>query len=141
MKDSTQNLIIQKINELIKSDYFSSVVDNKFTLKIIFTVLNLQEEILRLIQNFDFPHSIPKLMVYVNDRSDFSQEDIITILLLNLIGIDIIILVPTGYNNIENHINHNVFDTHKLTSYKLDLTLNEAQNKKESIFSKIFKQH
>ena len=143
MKDCIQNFIIQKINELIKSDYFCNEIDNKFTLRIIFTVLNLQEEILRLIQNFDFPHAIPKLIVYVNDRSEFSEEDIITILLLNLMGMDIIILVPTGYNNIENHIKRNVFDTHELPSYKLDLQLNETQNKKElkSIFSRIFKQH
>jgi len=141
MKDCTQNLIIQKINELIKSDYFCNDIDNKFTLRIIFTVLNLQEEILRLIQNFDFPHAISKLIVYTNDRSEFSKEDIITLLLLNLIGMDVIILVPTGYNNIENDIKRDVFDTHKLPSYKLDLQLNETDNKKElkSIFSRIFK--
>jgi len=143
MKDCTQDLIIQKINELIKSDYFCNDVDNKFTLKIIFTILNLQDEILRLIQNFDFPHAIPKLIVYANDRSEFSKEDIITLLLLNLIGMDIIILVPTGYNNIENYIKRGVFDIHKLPSYKLDLQLNETDNKKElkSIFSRIFKQN
>lgn len=143
MKDCTQDLIIQKINELIKSDYFCNDIDNKFTLKIIFTVLNLQDEILRLIQNFDFPHAIPKIIVYANDRSEFSKEDIITLLLLNLIGMDVIILVPTGYNNIENNIKRDVFDTHKLPSYKLDLQLNETANKKESksIFSRIFKQN
>jgi len=143
MKDCTQNLIIQKINELIKSDYFCNEIDNKFTLRIIFTVLNLKDELLRLIQNFDFPHAIPKLLVYSNDRAEFSKEDIITLLLLNLIGMDVIILVPTGYNNIENDIKRDVFDTHKLTSYKLDLQLNETDNKKElkSIFSRIFKQN
>lgn len=143
MKDSTQNFIIQKINELIKCDYFCSDIDNKFRLKIIFTVLNLQDEILKLIQNFDFPHAIPKLTIYVNDRSDFSEEDIITILLLNLMGMDIIILVPTGYNNVENHIKQDVFDTHQLPNYKLELPLYESQSKKEpkSIFLKIFKQH
>jgi len=141
MKDCTQNLIIQKINELIKSDYFCNEIDNKFTLRIIFTVLNLKDELLRLIQNFDFPHAIPKLLVYSNDRAEFSKEDIITLLLLNLIGMDVIILVPTGYNNIENDIKREVFDTHKLPSYKLDLQLNETDNKKElkSIFSRIFK--
>lgn len=143
MKDCTQDLIIQKINELIKSDYFCNDIDNKFTLKIIFTILNLQDEILRLIQNFDFPHAIPKIIVYVNDRSEFSKEDIITLLLLNLIGMDIIILVPTGYNNIENDVKREAFDTHRLPSYKLDLQLNETDNKKESksIFSRIFKQN
>ena len=141
MKDCTQNLIIQKINELIKSDYFCNEIDNKFTLRIICTVLNLKDELLRLIQNFDFPHAIPKLLVYSNDRAEFSKEDIITLLLLNLIGMDVIILVPTGYNNIENDIKREVFDTHKLPSYKLDLQLNETDNKKElkSIFSRIFK--
>lgn len=141
MKDCTQDIIIQKINELIKSDYFCNDIDKKFTLKIIFTILNLQDEILKLIQNFDFPHAIPKIIIYLNDRSEFNKEDIITLLLLNLIGMDIIILVPTGYNNIENDIKRDVFDTHKLPSYKLDLQLNETDNKKElkSIFSRIFK--
>ena len=101
----------------------------------------MQDEILRLIQNFDFPHAIPKIIVYANDRSEFSKEDIITLLLLNLIGMDVIILVPTGYNNIENNIKRDVFDTHP--SYKLDLQLNDTNNKKESksIFSRIFKQN
>lgn len=142
MKDFTQDFIIKKINELIKSDYFYNDINTKFILKIIFTVLSLQDDILRLIQNFDFPHAIMKIIFYINDRSEFSEEDIITMAFLNLMGMDIVLIVPTGYNNIENHIKRNVFDIHELPSYKLDLPLNEYGNKKElkSIFSRIFKQ-
>lgn len=141
LKEATQNLIVHKMNELIKCDYFNSKADNRFILKIIFTVLNLQEEIVRLIQNFDFPFNIPKLIIYANDKKDFSEEDVITMVLLNIIGIDLIILTPTGYNNIENHIKSNVFDAHQLPSYKLDLQINETEIKKDikSFFYKIFK--
>ena len=141
LRKNTQSLIIEKINELIKSDYFIETVDNKFKLKVILTALNLSEDIVRLIQNFDFPLTIPKVVIYANDRSEFSEEDIITILLLNLLCMDVIILTPTGYNNIENSIKSYIFDTHNLPSYKVDLPLSTGVIKKEvkSIFSKIFK--
>ncbi len=141
LRKSTQNLIIEKINELIKCDFFINAVDNKFKLKIIFTALNLNENIIKLVQNFDFPFNIPKVVIYANDRTEFSEEDIITILLLNLLCMDVIILTPTGYNNIENSIKAYAFDTHNLPTYKLDLTFKSGAVKKEvkSIFSKIFK--
>ncbi|AAK79378.1 hypothetical protein BJV85_002585 [Clostridium acetobutylicum] len=141
LKESTQNLIIKKINEVIKCGYILNSIDNKFIVRIVAVLLNLNEEILDLIQKFDFPHAIPKVIIYTNDKNDFSEEDIITILFLNLIGLDILILAPTGYSNIENHVENSIFDKHELPSYKFDLNINEIEEKKELkfLFSKIFK--
>ncbi|WP_461205800.1 YceG family protein [Clostridium sp. DL1XJH146] len=139
LKNSLQDFIISKINEVIKSNYFCREVDNKFSLKILMTILNMQDDILNLIQKFDFPHYIPKVIVYVNDKSDFSEEDIITLVLLNIIGIDVLVFAPTNYNNIENHIKQYAFDVHQLEDFKLDLPLNLNKKEPKSFFSKIFK--
>jgi hypothetical protein len=81
----------------------------------------MDKEIIKLLQRFDYPFFVPKVLIYHSDDKAFSIEDYVTIALLNAVGLDIVILSPTGYNNIENGIKGSLFDTHNLEDVKFDL--------------------
>lgn len=143
LKTSLQHFIIYKIEELIGSTIFKFPVDKVFKLKILMTVLNLDNQILNLIERFDYTKQVPKLIIYDNKRDMFSDEDAITIGFLNLIGIDIVIFTPTNYNNIEQKLKEDFFDTHQLPAVEFDLAIpslkNFSMHTKKSLLARIFK--
>lgn len=145
LKTSLQNAIIDKINQLFKLPIFKDSLSVEFRLKILMTVLTMDKSILELIQKFDYPFNIPKIFIYDKDENIFSDEDFIMLAFLNLIGFDIVIFTPTGYNNIEQKIDEKYFDTHKLEDIKFNLELPDLKsirknkNKSNSFWSNLFK--
>ena len=123
LKTSLQHTILEKINYLIKTDMLKKTIDKEFKLKILMTILSLDKGILQLIQQYDYPSKVPKLLIYDNNESIFSDEDSITLCFLNLFGFDITILTPTGYNNIEGKIKEKFYDIHRLEEVNFNLTL------------------
>jgi len=124
LKTSSQNLILSKINEIIGSDdLFNFQITTELKFKILNTIFNIEEKYLNLIQKFDYPFQTPKIVLFHNNKTLFSQEDAIILAFLHLIGFDIVIFTPTGYNNLEKHINDLYFDTHRLADVKYNLQL------------------
>lgn len=123
LKTALQDTIIDKINRLISSDMLKVNMNKEFKIKVIMTLLSLDKSILKLIQRFDYPFKVPKIIIYDNNESMFSDEDSIVLAFLNLIGFDILVLTPTGYNNIEDKIFNKYYDTHKLEEVRFDLEL------------------
>lgn len=143
LKTSLQKLIFDKMNELMTSDNFTKPTDEKFKLRILMTILTLDVKILNLLDVFDFSSDIPKLLIYLNDISQFSDDDAIVLGFLNLIGLDIAIFTPTNYNNIENHFKTGGFDTFQLPAVNLhldipDLSRFSVQNESKGLFSRLF---
>ncbi|EPY2302639.1 YceG family protein [Clostridium sporogenes] len=142
LKTSLQKTIIKKINDIFELPLFKKEVTKEFKLKILMTILNIDKNLIELLQSFDFPFKIPKLIIYSKDENGFSDEDSIIITFLNLIGFDILIITPTGYNNIENQIPNKFYDIHQFEKINLNLelpNLNNINKKKFSFFSKLFK--
>lgn len=124
LKTSSQNLILSKINELIESDnLFNFEITTELKFKILNTILNLEEKYLNLIQTFDYPFQVPKIVIFDNNKNLFSQENAIVLAFLHIVGFDIVTFTPTGYNNLEKYINDSYFDTHKLEDIQYDLQL------------------
>ena len=145
LKTSLQHIIIEKINYLMKTDMLKKAIDKDFKLKILMTILNADKNILQLIQQYDYPSKIPKLLIYDNNESIFSDEDSIMLCFLNLFGFDISILTPTGYNNIEGKIQDKFYDTHRLEEVNFNLPLPDLNDEKKytkekgkNFFSNIF---
>ncbi|KHO33660.1 tellurium resistance protein [Clostridium tetani] len=142
LKTSLQKTIIKKINDMFELPLFKKEVNKEFKLKILMTILNIDKNLIELLQSFDYPFKIPKLIIYSKDENSFSDEDSIIITFLNLIGFDILIITPTGYNNIENQIPRKYYDIHKFEKINLNLELANLDNinkKKFSFLSKLFK--
>lgn len=131
LKTSLQHIIIEKINYLMKTDMLKKTVDKDFKLKILMTILDADKNILQLIQQYDYPSKIPKLLIYDNNESIFSDEDSIMLCFLNLFGFDISILTPTGYNNIEGKIQEKFYDTHRLEGVNFNLPLPAFNDEKK----------
>ncbi|BDR67974.1 hypothetical protein N072000002_20790 [Clostridium tetani] len=142
LKTSLQKTMIKKINDIFELPLFKKEVNKEFKLKILMTILNIDKNLIELLQSFDYPFKIPKLIIYSKDENNFSDEDSIIITFLNLIGFDILIITPTGYNNIENQIPRKYYDIHKFKKINLNLELVNLDNinkKKFSFLSKLFK--
>jgi hypothetical protein len=131
LKTSLQHIILDKINYLMKTDMLKKSIDKEFKLKILMTILSLDKSILQLIQQYDYPSKIPKLLIYDNNESIFSDEDAITLCFLNIFGFDITILTPTGYNNIEGKIGEKFYDIHRLEDVNFNLVLPNLNDEKK----------
>lgn len=123
LKNSLQHFIVNKINELILSKVFKADYDEKFKLKILMTIINMDNELLKLLEKFDFTAEVPKLVIYDNTKENFSEEDIILIAFMNKVGADIIIFTPTNYNNVESLIRDTLFDVHQLPAVAFELQI------------------
>ena len=133
LSDITQNRIIKKIEELFKTNILKQSLNIKDKLFILSTILNLDKKLLEMLQNFDYPSHIPKLIIYDSKETTFSFEDAIIMAFLYINGFDIAVFTPTSYNNFEMHINDNFYDIFKLEDKKFNLTLpdlNKYKSKK-----------
>lgn len=136
----TQNFIISKLNDFIS--IYSQKIDMKEVLKLIGIVINMPNEYVYLIENFDFPYKVPKLVIYIPDRSTFEMSTGLFINFLNLIGLDILIYSPTGSPSIEDYMFDNFLSIITLDEMTIDLNyrkLNEIKTKNtKSFLKKIF---
>ena len=123
LKEPLQHFLMVKINELICSGMFLATVDDKFKLKIIMTILTMDESLIKLVEVFDYTQEIPKVIVYDHNKESFSDIDSILLAYFNLIGLDVAIFTPTNYRTIEQHIRPNLLDIHQLPLVKYDLAL------------------
>jgi hypothetical protein len=144
LRADLQSFLIAKINELLCSSMFVNKVDEKFKLKILMTILTMDDALLKLIEVFDFAQEIPKVVVYDSRKETLSEEDAIILAYFNRIGMDIVIFTPTNYLTIEQHIRPNMFDVHQLPFVKYDLDLplldiiSEASTHKQGILARLF---
>ena len=130
LKTSLQHIILEKISYLMKADMLKKTVDKEFKLKILMTILNLDKNMLQLIQQYDYPSKVPKLLIYDNNENIFSDEDSIVLCFLNLFGFDITIFTPTGYNNVEGRIKEKFYDIHRLEGVNFNLPLPNSNDEK-----------
>jgi len=123
MKGHLQHFLIVKINELLSSGMFQLKVDEKFKLKILMTILTMDDSLIKLIEVFDYPQEIPKVIIYDNEKESFTESDAILLAYFNLIGLDVVIFTPTNYKTIEQQIKPSLLDVHQLPFVKYDLAL------------------
>jgi hypothetical protein len=100
----------------------------------------IPEEILQLLQKFDYPQEVPRLVLYNSETNgELSREDAALLLFLNTFGIDIILYNPAGHTDIESYIDPSYYDVHWLEEMVFNLEYQEFQPKKESLIKKIIK--
>ena len=135
-----QKFIIDKYNEFCEK--FKNNVQQIDLIYLLATIINSDLEFVKLIENFDFPFRIPKLVIYLKDRESFDLNNSLFIHYLNLIGLDIIIFSPTGSESIEEYLFGNYLNTITLEEMNYDLdydTLNNYKKvEKKNFFKKLF---
>lgn len=128
------------LNPIVKN--IESVGIRDFQVDIFSVLLNMNVKLIRMLQAFDYPSDIPKLIVYNNEiNGKLSYEDAIMFGLLNKIGFDIVIFNPSGYNDIENFYEPGIVNELNLETVKFSLeymVLKKDKQKNKGFFKNLF---
>lgn len=121
LREEMQEHILEKLQLLIEQKTIQGTFENGTEYTIISTVLNLNKDIIRRIQKFDFTKKNPKLIYINTTETVISLEDSILTAFLNLIGFDVLFFVPTGYQSVERYFNRRIMEEHQIGDYVYDL--------------------
>lgn len=137
-----QNLILNKINETIIDDVFVDNIDENQILRFVMNVLNIDLEIIKLLDNFDYTSYIPKIIVFLENENTIPNETIMMLGFYHQIGLDIIIFDPSGMTNLENVLNPKNITNVRLDYMKYNLSYEDIQDieEKKKKF-RFFKKH
>ncbi|NLP29460.1 MAG: hypothetical protein GX370_12070 [Clostridia bacterium] len=138
-----QKTMAEKIKEVTLHPIVYNV-DNQptrdFQVDIFSVLVNLDKSILQLLQSFDYPEEVPKIVIYNNEKNgNISYEDSIMLSFLNAMGVDILIYNPSGYTDIERYIYSDMYDIHHLEDVSFNLDFKKYEAKKKSFFKNLFK--
>lgn len=144
MRADMQDYMLDKLQVLLDSKSIEGTFANGTEYTIIATALNLEKEILRLIQRYDFTKKIPKLIMIHTTESVCSLEDSILTAYLNMLGFDILLYAPTGYQCVERYFSHPLFTEHQAGEYMYDLRVPDLHRmsgiaNKGNLIGKLFK--
>lgn len=129
LRGSLQNLLAEKITYIINENIITnkSLPDSDEVLIQVFSkLLHIDDWLIELLMNFDYPFAVPKVIVYNNVNlagQSLTFFDSIMLLLANTLGMDVLIYTPSGYQDIENYIDPNLhlYDIHRLEAVDLKL--------------------
>lgn len=136
LREETQTFIFDKIDLLMNSHIISGTYENGTEYLIAATLLYLPDPILKLIQGFDFTKDNPKIIYINTGQTPITLEDSILTAFLSLCGFDVLFIVPTGYQTVENYFSKNILDEHKVGEYMYDLPLPRLKIPKQKQSSK-----
>ena len=144
MNDSMQYLIYSKMQEVIDSG-FITVPDSDIVPLVMTTVFNIPNNLLQILQRFDFTKDVPKIVIVSSGKTTFEAFECILLVLFNLIGFDIIVYTPTGYKNLESFIRPEAFQEFNMGDFEYKFVPQslripkEIPQEKVSFFDRIFK--
>lgn len=91
-------------------------------IKVFNLLMNIPEKCLQLLQQFDFPAYVPKVVVYNNEQNgDMTLEDATLFYFMASSGIDTFIFNPSGHNDVETYLDDDCFDKHHLEKLAFNL--------------------
>jgi hypothetical protein len=142
LRTGLQRTIAEKIKYLCLNPLIMNVEDTgdrDLQVDIFSVLINLDTSIQQMLQTFDYPEEVPKLVIYNNEKNgNLSYEDCIMLTFMNAMGVDIIIYNPSGYNDIENCIYQELYDIHRLEKLSFNLEYKNYVEKK-GFFKSLFK--
>lgn len=145
LSDSLQMLIFNKMQEAVDTGLLK--IDRTELLPLVLYVgTNLDREILKLLQKYDFTKDIPKLIIIDVIEDTFSKIECIQLVLFNLLGFDMLIYTPTGYRNIETFVSDAAFETHTMNEFEYNVHIPKfripdsiPEPNGKGLFGKLFK--
>lgn len=121
IREELQEHIWDKVQLMLDRRLIRGTFENGTEYTVLATVLNMKKELVRLLQKFDFTKVNPKVVCVSTSDKAASLEDAILFTFLNLVGFDVVLFVPTGYQVIENYLNDNLPVEHQAGDYLYDL--------------------
>lgn len=121
LREELQEHMFDKVQLMLDERIIKGTFTNGTEYTVLATVLNMNRDIVRRLQSFDFTKKNPKMVVLCTGEQPCSLEDAILMTFLNLVGFDIALFVPTGYQTIERYLNGNYPVEHQIGEYVYDL--------------------
>lgn len=123
LREELQEHIFDKIQIMLDRKLIKGTYSNGTEYTIIATILNLNKDLVRMLQSFDFTKKNPKVVAICTGEQVCSIEDVILLTFLNLVGFDVVLFVPTGYQTVERFLNDNYPVEHQIGEYVYDLSV------------------
>ena len=125
LREELQAHIFDKLQLMLDRRIIRGTFVNGTEYTVLSTALSMDKALLRMLQAFDFTRRNPKVVCVDAREGGASLQDAILLTLLNLIGFDIALFVPTGYQTIERFLADNLPVEHQTGEYIYDLTTPE----------------
>jgi hypothetical protein len=142
LDNTKQDYMIRKLQDLLDSGIIDGVYTHGVENEVLSVFLSLcgNDRFCRLIQNFDFTKENPKVIYVWMSMEKIPRPDIIALHYLNLLGFDVLLFVPTGFNVVDEYITREVFtqyrDGNGIEPFSFNLS---SKKKQQSFFEKIFR--
>lgn len=123
--------IIKKLNDFM---YRTGFKLNHYKIEdFVYLIYNIisDNKIIKLLENFDYPFKVPKLIIFDEKNYNPNKLDIIMLEFLNTLGFDISIISPYGNYYIENNINSSELSTFSLDVIDENFDMNSLEAIKE----------
>ena len=121
LREPMQDYLLDKLQLLIDQRLIRGTFETGTEYTIVSVALNLEKDILRMLQKFDFTRKNPKLIYVSTGETVLSLEDAIFAAFMNLVGFDIVFFVPTGYQCVERFLDNSTLEEHQIGEYLYDL--------------------
>jgi hypothetical protein len=116
LSDPLQDLIFEKIQETALSGYLN-LEPVELMLTVIHVGLNIEKDVIKILQKFDYTKDIPKIIVIDEVEDVFSKTECARLVLYNMLCFDIAVFTPTGYRNLEKHVSGAAFETYRMNEF------------------------
>ena len=143
LRDELQAHIFDKLQLMLDRRIVRGTFVNGTEYTVLATALGMGKALLRMLQAFDFTRKSPKVVAVDAKEGGATLQDAILLTLLNLLGFDVALFVPTGYQTIERFLADNLPVEHQIGEYVYDLTPPELdaipQPRPTSWFDRLFR--
>ena len=120
LREELQNHILDKVQQMLDQRLIRGTFENGTEYTILGTVLDMSTDIQRKLQAFDFTRSNPKILCVHTSEGSPNLVDAILCTFYNLVGMDVVLFVPTGYQTIERFLQGNLPVEHQIGDYMYD---------------------
>ncbi|MBR4223266.1 MAG: hypothetical protein IKR73_00490 [Oscillospiraceae bacterium] len=148
LQDHLQRMIFEKAQAIIDDGLLIMDSEQETVDYVMHVALNLNERILRLLQQYDFTKEIPKAIVVDTIEDPFSKLECTQLLMLSYLGFDVLIFAPSGYRDIETYVSERAFETHnageytyglKAPKFKIPTVPRQRRKQQKGLFGGLFK--
>ena len=121
LRREVQAHMLLKVQEMLDQRLILGTFENGTEYTVLSTALSLPAAVSRMIQSFDFTKKNPKIVCIHTAEREGTLEDAIFLTFLSLVGFDVVLFVPTGYQTIERFLRERLPVDHQLGAYRFDL--------------------
>jgi len=123
IRGEMQDHMLDKLQLMLDRRLIKGTFENGTEYAVVATILNLDKGLIRALQSFDFTWRNPKAVCVAANDGGASLEDAILLTFLNLVGFDVALFLPTGYQTVERWLNDDLPVEHQAGEYMYELKM------------------